>query len=65
MAQKIRFGTRERLDYRATARCARRTPSAYDELISRATAAAVAHGIFAHRAQLKRIRFGRANNAQR
>ncbi len=56
MAQKVRFGTRERLDYRATAHCVRRTPSAYDDLMHRCTAAAIAHRLAAHRAQIRRIK---------
>ena len=56
MAQKLRFGTRERLNYRTTAHCVRRTPSAYDELIARDTACAIAHGVYAHHAQLRRIK---------
>lgn len=56
MAQKLRFGTRERLDYRSTAHCVRRTPSAYNELIARCTEQAIAHGLIAHRRQIMRIK---------
>lgn len=56
MAQKLRFGTNERLDYRATAYRVRRTPSAYDDLIRRCTAQAIAHGLHAHRAKIRRIK---------
>ncbi len=55
MAQRLRFGTRERIDVRANVH-ARRTPSAYNDLIHRCTAAAIAHGLYAHRAQLRRIK---------
>ncbi len=55
MAQKLRFGTAERLNYRSGA-CARRTPSAYTHLIQRCTDAAIAHGLVAHRKQLSQIK---------
>ncbi len=55
MAQRLRFGTRERIDVRSNA-LSRRTYSAYDDLMHRCTAASIAHGLYAHRAQLKRIK---------
>ncbi len=56
MAQKLRFGTAERLNYRSTAACVRRTPSAYNDLIRRCSEQALAHGLIAHRQQLRRIK---------
>ncbi len=55
MAQKLRFGTRERIEVRNNVRV-RRTPSAYNDLIHRCTEQAIAHGLIAHRAQLRRIK---------